>query len=81
MKKKNRVFAVGRRGAVEARTSNRRAVWTEWTEAKPGHGVRGGRGRGRWLHHRGGRGGQKSPLMSIYGIKDNGGAAEQGPCH
>lgn len=69
------MFAVGPSEAVGARRSNREAVWTEWTEAKPGHGARGVGGGADGFIIGGG-----DPLMSIHGIKDNGGAAEQGPC-
>lgn len=75
-KKKKKSVCSGPSEAVEARRSNRKAVWTEWMEAKPGHGARGvGGGADGFII-----GGGGDPLMSIHGIKDNGGAAEQGPC-
>lgn len=75
-KKKKKVFAVGRRRPLEHGAQTGKPCGQ--SGRRPSQGTeRGGSGEGQMASS---SGGQKNPLMSIHGMKDNGGAAEQGPC-
>lgn len=70
------MFAVGRRRLLKHGAQTGKPCGQ--SGRRPSQGTEcGGSGEGQMASS---SGGQKNPLMSIHGIKDNGGAAEQGPC-